>query len=87
MGKRRFTNEQIASFMEMKTMGITDKHMAREYGCDPKTIRDAVDNAKVRGMDHVSDAEFSRMLHMPELIGQPSRMNRASTAYTVEGVE
>lgn len=62
MKPRAFTDHEIASFMEMKTMGITNKFIAKEYKTTPCAVRSAVERAKKRGM-----------VARPELIGQRPR--------------
>lgn len=85
--QRIFSDEEIASFMEMKTMGIATKRIANEYGCEPEQVQGAIQHAKRYGMSHVSDDDFRSMLGMPELAGAEPRMKRGSTAFSVEGVE
>lgn len=75
----RFTDHEIASFMEMKTMGITNKFIAKEYKTTPCAVKSAVDRAKKRGM---TDEQFRARLNMPELM-RP-RMGRGETGYKVK---
>lgn len=65
---RQFTDQEIASFMELHTMGIRNKTIAREYGCDHTKIKDALRYAKQFGMTP-----------QPELAKQPPRFLRGRT--------